>query len=182
MGEPGEDGPEFGPGGYLPDRAARRARKIVLREPMGLQWPLAAALAGLLVVVVGVAWLVLRAGPPGPPFVEAGELDRVSPRGSALVDLAGADRDVLVVRGGGGVAVFAPPAAPAAWCPPAGRIESTLAQVWDLEGRLLSGPGRSLQPLRSQVHDGTLYVDPRPASSRPPAAPRADVSPQCERR
>ncbi|MTV26636.1 hypothetical protein FTX61_14610 [Nitriliruptoraceae bacterium ZYF776] len=30
--------PEFGPSGYLPERASKRARKIVLRAPLGLQW------------------------------------------------------------------------------------------------------------------------------------------------
>ncbi|MGI8573886.1 MAG: hypothetical protein ACR2MA_00785 [Egibacteraceae bacterium] len=179
MPEGSTEGPEYGPRGYLPDRAARRARKIVLREPMGLHWPVAAALAGLVVVAVGVVWLLLGTGAPGVPFVEAGELARVDPRGSALVDLAGAERRVLVVRGGGGVAVFEQPAVTAVWCPASGRLEATGGRIWDLEGRLLAGRGVSLQPLRGQVHDSTLYVHSRPTLPGPPSAPRADVVPQC---
>ena len=70
--------PEFGPRGYLPERASKRARKIVLRAPLGLQWIVAAVVFGLLVLVAGVVWLN-AGGPPGAPFVAAGPVSAGGP-------------------------------------------------------------------------------------------------------
>src|SRR5690606_17036265 len=56
--------PDFGPSGYLPPRAARRARKIMLREPLGLQWAVAAVVAGLLVLLAGAGYLLWQSRPP----------------------------------------------------------------------------------------------------------------------
>lgn len=170
--------PDYGPRGYLPERAAKRARKIVMREPMGLHWPVAAVVAALVLAAVGAVYVVTRTGPPGPPFVEAGALEAVDPRGAGLVVLP-SGRDVLVVRGGGGVSVFAGPGEDVLWCRASRRLESPSGRVWRLDGRLVGGPGASLQPLRSQVFDGVLYVspgadvaapDPRPAGEQPVCA------------
>nr|MBA2530088.1 adenosylcobinamide-GDP ribazoletransferase [Euzebyales bacterium] len=60
--------PDYGPRGYLPERAAKRARKIVLREQMGPAWPLAAVAAALLVGATGLWYLVTAGRPPGPPY------------------------------------------------------------------------------------------------------------------
>ncbi|HWB72263.1 MAG TPA: hypothetical protein VG452_08590 [Egibacteraceae bacterium] len=72
---PTPDAQDAGPPGYLPQRAARRARKIVLRAPLGVGWILAALAAALVVAAAGLAFLLARTGPPGPPFVAVAELD-----------------------------------------------------------------------------------------------------------
>jgi hypothetical protein len=70
MAERRERDPEFGPRGYLPERAAKRARKIILREPLSLAWVIGAILAGLALVIAGVLFLQrddpLRAPPTEP--------------------------------------------------------------------------------------------------------------------
>ncbi|MBW3601967.1 MAG: hypothetical protein KY434_04605 [Actinobacteria bacterium] len=174
--------PAYGPGGYLPDRAARRARKIVLRSRMGLGWPVAALLAAALVAAAGAVFLATRAGPPGPPLVPVAPVDAVDPRGASVLR-APDGRRVLVVRAGGGVRAFAAPEAAVAWCPASGRLESARS-VWDSGGSLLGGPGRSLRPLPAQVFAGRLYVDLTSRSSRslarPPARP-AGARPVCGR-
>ncbi len=167
------DPPDYGPRGYLPPRAARRARKIVLREPMGLQWALAAVVAGLVVLAAG-GLLLLRTGPPGPPFVAVGEIAQVDPRGVGVLPLDDG-RDVLVLRGAGGVTVFAAPAAQVEWCAERSHLIATTGQAaWEPDGRLVGGAGDSLARLPSQVHDGELYVDAqadgerlRPTSGEP---------------
>lgn len=178
---------DFGPGGYLPERAARRARKIVLRAPMGLQWPAAAAVTAVLVAVVGLVYLMTASGPPGPPYVPAGPLGSVDPRGSAILEIPGlpaehgadaaAVTEVLVVRGAGGLAAFAAPADRAEWCPDSGRIESG-SQVWTAEGRLVGGDGASLRTVPVRVHDGVLYVDSTSPGPGVPAADRGEA-PAC---
>ncbi|HUG87123.1 MAG TPA: hypothetical protein VMM13_21320, partial [Euzebya sp.] len=55
--DPAAQQPEFGPGGYLPARAAQRARKIVLREQMGLHWAVAAVVAGLLILAITIPFV-----------------------------------------------------------------------------------------------------------------------------
>jgi len=57
---PGDE--EFGPGGYLPKQAASRARKIILRAPMGAGWIIASVALGVLIFVAGAIFLstVLR--------------------------------------------------------------------------------------------------------------------------
>lgn len=172
---PPEPRPDFGPRGYLPERAARRARKIVLREQMGVGWPLAAVGAAILVVAVGIAFL-LRSGPPAPPFRPAGPLARLAPSSAQVVPLEGPQGDVLVVRAGGGVRTFAPPPGPIGWCETSRRLESPDGQVWTLDGLLVGGGGTSLQPLPSTVYDGELYVDPTDPGPVPPADPREETA------
>jgi hypothetical protein len=72
---PGPERPEFGPSGYLPERASKRARKIVLRAPLGTQWIVASILAGLLVVVAGGLYLQRRDDPPPAPWTAVGRID-----------------------------------------------------------------------------------------------------------
>lgn len=173
----GADGPpEFGPGGYLPERAARRARKIVLRREMGLQWPIAAAVAAVVVGVLGLVFLLTRTGPPGPPFVATTDLGTVAPR-SVTVVTAGAT-DVLLVRSAGDVAVLTPPDAGVTWCQASRRLEATDGRVWTSDGRLVGGAGRSLARHALQIHDGTVYVDPQ-SGAAVPAAPERGERPAC---
>lgn len=166
-GEHGER-PAFGPRGYVPPQAAKRARKIVLREPMGLGWPVAAVVAGLAVMALGAVFLLTRTGPPGPPFQAVVALADVDPRGAVIV--AADTGEVLVVRAGGPVRTFAAPGVELSYCPASKRLEGDGGAVWALDGRHLGGPGSSLAPLRSQVHDGTVYVDVDHPLTAPPAA------------
>lgn len=168
---------EFGPSGYLPERAARRARKIVLREPMALGWPLAAVVAAIIVLATGVAFLVAQSAPPGDPFRAVGQLAAVDPRGADVLPVDGAP--VLVVRAGGGVRAYEVPAAGIVYCERSDRLESPGGQVWNLDGRLLGGPGSSLVPLAAQVHDGTLYVAPQGGIQAPAPADDASAEPAC---
>lgn len=157
---------DFGPRGYLPRRAAQRARKIVLREQMGLGWPIAAVAAAVVVALVGVVFLVTRSAPPGPPFVAVGPIAAAAPGGIATVPLDGAAHDVLVVRAGAGLQVYAAPDEPVVYCRRSRRLEAP-GLVWNLRGRLVGGDGASLRPLASRLHDGLLYVDPGPAATAP---------------
>lgn len=156
--------PDFGPSGYLPPRAAKRARKIVLREPLGLAWAIGAVVAGVAVLVAGVV-LLLRIGPPDEPFVPIGPVATVDPRGADTLAAPGGET-VLVVRGAGGVRVFDSPPDGVRWCPATARLEGPAAQVWEPDGRLVGGVGRSLARIPAQVHDGTVYVDPTAAGER----------------
>jgi hypothetical protein len=163
--EPAVERPDYGPSGYLPPRAAARARKIILREPMGLHWAVAAVVVGVLVLAAGGIALVVRAGPPGPPFVDAGPLEAVDARGvgTAVAD----DHRVLVVRGAGGVAVFRDPPGEVRWCTgPPRLVASDGSAAWRPDGRLVAGTGSSLARLPARVHDGTLYVDPSVEGTR----------------
>lgn len=171
-GDPADGGtdrpPEFGPRGYVPPQAAKRARKIVLREPMGLGWPVAAVVAGVLLVLLGVVFLLTRTGPPGAPFEPVAEVADVDPRGAVVVPAGSGE--VLIVRAGGPVRAFAAPGSEVAYCRASRRLESDAGTVWSVDGRHLGGPGRSLTPLPSQVHDGTLYVNVTEPLTAPPAA------------
>lgn len=181
-----EPRPEFGPGGYLPERSAKRARKIVLREQMGLQWPIAAALAALLVVVAGGIFLATGTGPPAEPFVPVITSAAVDPRGAEVLsagdqrgdDLAPAPVDLAIVRAGGGVRVFVPPTDAVVFCAESGRLEAPGGAVWNTNGRLVGGAGESLQPLASQVFDGVVYVDPTSPGPRLPPETTAE-RPSC---
>lgn len=182
-----EDGssPDFGPGGYLPERAAKRARKIVLREQMGLQWPIAAVLAALLVLLAGGVFLAVGTGPPGPPSKALLEIDEVDPRGAEILPageprpgFAAARDDLAVVRAGGGVRVFSLPGDEVVWCPASGRLEAADGTVWNANGRRVGGAGRSLAPVAAEVHDGVLYADE--TSQGAPLPPEArQETPQC---
>ena len=174
MSEPG-----YGPGGYLPERAARRARKIVLRERMGLGWPLAALGTAVGLIASAVAFVVLRSGGPGPPFEEVAALAGIDPRGGAVVDTsAGA---AFVLRAGGRVRAFALPvgAVTATWCAASSRIEDPDGRVWTAEGVLVGGEGASLAPLPARVHEATVYVDPT-TPAHPPAPRQREESPTCK--
>jgi nitrite reductase/ring-hydroxylating ferredoxin subunit len=171
-----EEGPEFGPRGYVPPQAAKRARKIVLREPMGLGWPIAAVTAGVLLGLLGLVYLLTQTGPPGPPFATAGPLSGVDPRGAAV--LHADTTPVLVVRAGGGVRAFLAPEQTVAYCAASKRLEGDDGSVWTVDGRLTGGPGASLTPIPVQVHDGVVYADPRHPVAPPPPAP-AGAEPAC---
>lgn len=174
--QPPLDRPEFGPRGYVPPQAAKRARKIVLREPMGLGWPIAAVGAGLLVGLLGLVYLLTQTGPPGPPFQELGPLHAIDPRGAEV--LAARPEPVLVVRAGGGVRAFLAPGEAVSYCAASKRLEGSGGSVWTVDGRLAGGPGPSLTPVPVQVHDGVVYANPAAPSERPPATAAA-TSPAC---
>ena len=170
-------GPEFGPGGYLPPKAAKRARKIVLREQMGWGWPLAAVAASLLVAVAGGIYLLTANRPPRAPFVAVTALDEVDAAGAGTVDAPGAPA-VLIVRAGGAVRTFRKPATDVVWCGESRRLEAGDA-VWTAAGAAVFGARPSLSPLRSVVFDGTVYIDPAPLP-RPAAVPGGEP-PACLR-
>ncbi|MEX0658920.1 MAG: hypothetical protein WD080_07275 [Egibacteraceae bacterium] len=176
-----EQRPDFGPGGYLPRRAAQRARKIVLREQMGMGWPIAAVAAAVVVALVGAVFLftATRGGPPGPPFVPVAPLTAADPDGAATFALDGAVGGVdavLVVRAGG-LRTYAAPGVAVTYCAASRRLE-TADRVWNLRGRLVGGDGDSLRPLATRLHDGQVYVDPTAPGPAPAPAP-AGETPTC---
>lgn len=159
--------PEYGPSGYLPQQAAKRARKIVLRERMSLGWPLAALAAAAVIAIAGAIFLSTWSSPPRPPWQAAGLLSRVDR--VTVLPVGGLDHGALIVRAGGSLAAFAAPADPVAYCAPSGHLESAAGAVWGLDGRLLSDHRRerSLQRIPVQVFDGTVYVNPIAGSAFP---------------
>lgn len=166
---------DFGPSGYLPRRAADRARKIVLRERMARSWPIAAVLAGLVVLAAGTAFL-LRGGPPEEPFIPVTALSDLAEADATVVAADG--RNVLLVRAPGALRAFAPPDQPVRWCDPTDRLESRAGAVWRLDGRRVGGEAPSLTPLPSTVHRGVVYAAPRAPLTAPPPAGR-DEQPGC---
>ena len=175
LGHGGADA-EFGPGGYLPPRAAHRARKIVLREPLGRGWIVASALAALAMLAVGIAYVAIATGPPGEPYREVAAVAEIDPRGAETVAVDGID--ALVVRGGGGVRAFAAPGPGVQWCRSSARLESDEGDVWELSGRARSDGTMSLRPLRAEAYDGRLYVDPE-TDVGTPAPASAGERPSC---
>lgn len=168
MSEP--EPPEFGPSGYLPPRAARRARKIVLRAPLGLQWMVGSLAVGVVVVAAGLLWL-LGDDPPAEPWVAVGAVDDVTP--TAEPD----ELDVLLV-GNGRVRAFADAdERGAAYCPASRRLESPDGQVWSLTGRGFDA-APSLRGHPTRVHDGVVYVDPSRTTDTPEPSPET-VEPAC---
>lgn len=169
--------PEFGPRGYLPERASKRARKIVMREQMGVQWVIAAVVAAVIVAGAGAWYVLYGQQPPDRPFVPVADIDEVDPRG-ALVLEAGETRghepppvDLAVVRAGGAVRVFRVPTDAVVWCEPSGRLEAPGGAVWNTNGRLVGGAGESLEPVPSEVFGGVLYVHAEaPSLAAPPDA------------
>ncbi len=151
------DEPEFGPGGYLPDRASRRARKIVLRAPMGIQWVIGSLVVGLVVVVAG--WLALRDTTPQAPYVEVPSAVAAAPGGVATWTPDGADGEVLVVTSSNRPRAFAwDGGEPPVLCEASGLLEAPEG-AWRLTGRGLGGtPSLAEHPV--VVDDGVLYVDP----------------------
>lgn len=180
--------PDYGPSGYLPPRAAQRARKVVLRAPLGLAWVAGAAVTGVVVLVAG-GLLLARLGPPSEPFVPVAEVAEVDPHGLAVLPVDGgrgahgsdagrgpdSDLHVLVLRGAGGVTAFRAPGGSVRWCAGSGRLEAPGGRVWEPDGRLVGGDGRSLARLPARVHDGVVYVDVTAPGSRRPPAPRGEV-------
>jgi hypothetical protein len=175
--KPTVSSPEYGPGGYLPPKAAKRARKIILREQMGWGWPLAAVAAALVVVVAGVLFLRGFTRAPAAPFVAVGSVSDV-PLGGAAV-LTADEMPALVVRAGGTLRAFQAQHATTVWCPESQRLESP-DSTWRLDGARTFGAGESLQPLDVEVFAGVIYVDftteQTPAAvepgSRPPSCLR----------
>lgn len=167
--------PEFGPRGYLPRRAANRARKIVLREEMSLGWPLAALAAGLVVLAAGVAFWV-QGGAPDEPFEPIAAFETV-PMGEARVtDASGTD--VLLVRVPGALRAFRAPGEPVRWCADTDRLEGDDGAVWQLDGRRVGGDAESLARLPVEVHDATVYA--AVGAPRPPVPPaERDERPGC---
>lgn len=164
--------PEFGPGGYLPERASKRARKIVLRAPLGLQWIVASAVFAVVVVVAGVLWLQ-SSGPPGAPYEPTVELS--GDPGVQVVE----DEQVgaWVVTGVGPVlAVPSDEVEGLAWCEASGHLEADDGRVWTATGRGLGTDSLASHPV--QVHDGTVYVDPTTRVDGPRPADEAAI-PAC---
>ena len=167
---PESDRPEFGPSGYLPERASKRARKIVLRAPLGLQWLIAAVIAGIAVIVAGALFLRGSDAPPPAPWVAVGAVSDVG--AARVVD----DLDVLLVGAGGRLRAFAG-ATSIDHCEASNRLEAADGRVWSLTGRGLGGT-ESLDEHPSLVQDGTAYVDP---TRTVPGPERSDdqVEPAC---
>jgi hypothetical protein len=162
-------GPEFGPGGYLPPKAAKRARKIVLREQMGFGWPLAALAAAVLVGITGLLFLRISNQPPGQPFIAMGPLTQVPVGAAQTLDTA--EGSALIVRAGGSLRAFRAEPGDVTWCPESARLESDDA-AWTPDGRLVHGEGQeSLVPLRSVAYDGVVYVDLSTSLARPQPGP-----------
>lgn len=157
---------DFGPGGYLPPRAAKRARKIVLRRQMGLQWPIAAVVAGALILAVIIPLVWSAQQPPRAPYVPAGPLSAIDASADGRLMVEGTD--VLILRGGGVLQAFVEVPADARYCPESRRIESIDGQVWTTQGRLIAGEGPSLDQVKVLAHDDTLYID---LSDRTPGLP-----------
>jgi hypothetical protein len=170
--------PDYGPEGYLPERAARRGRKIVLRRRMGVGWPLAALVTGVVIAAAGVGFMLTATGPPRPPFVALTALRDVDPRGAEMLALDTPGPAIVVVRAGGGVRAFvAPVSTPGGrlgWCAAPFRLSDAAGSVWDDSGRLVRGTGESLRRVPVRVHNGLIYVDP--ANLRPGVPPQQDPS------
>jgi hypothetical protein len=165
-----EPSPEFGPSGYLPERAAKRARKIVLRAPLGLQWVVASLVAGVVVVVAGVLFLQRASDPPPAPWVEIATVDELA--ATEVVD----DLEVLVVTTGGRPRAFAR-ATDVAFCATSNRLEASDGRVWSLTGRGFGGEA-SLDEHPTLVQDGLLYLDPTRTAAGPPPSDEP-VEPAC---
>jgi len=158
---PSDPDPEFGPSGYLPERAAKRARKIVLRAPLGMQWIIGSLVAGVAVLVAGVLFLQGRDRPPPEPWVEV----------AAVEDLEASrfdpELDALIVAVTGRIRVFAG-ADDVTYCAASNRLEAADGDgIWSLTGRGLDGTP-SLDEHPTLLTAGTLYVDPTRTSPAPP--------------
>ena len=164
--------PEFGPSGYLPGRAARRARKIVLRAPLGVQWIVASVVAGLIVLVAGIVFLGSAGDPPGEPFVEVMSVSEIGDA-QQLGEL-----DALAVGAAGRIRVFAKASELGlVYCEESRQLEGEGGRVWSLTGRGLGG-AESLDEHPAIVHSGVLYVDPTRTVDAPPPSDEP-ASPAC---
>lgn len=169
-GDAGSEVPAFGPRGYLPERAARRARKIVLRAPLGLQWVLGALVAGAAVLVAGALLLGRGDEPPGPPWVAVGPVTELA---AAAPDAA---TDLLLVAVGGRLRAFEAPDG-TAYCPATNRLEHPDGRVWAVTGRGY-GDTPSLVPAPTLGVAGIGYVDPTVRLPAPDPLPE-DAAPGC---
>ncbi len=153
MSDP-DDGLEFGPSGYLPERASKRARKIVLRAPLGIHWVWAAVAAGALVLVAGLLFLDRAGEGPRPPFEAVAAVDRL---GDATLDPG---RAVLYVTTAGRPRAFDVRGLTATptYCEASRLLEAADGTAWTLTGRGLDGTP-SLAEHPTVVFEGTLYVD-----------------------
>lgn len=157
--------PEFGPSGYLPPRASARARKIVLRAPLGLQWVVAAALAGVVVVVAAVLFWRSSTEPPGPPYVAVAAVAELP---DLLVTTVGG-HEVAILSAGGRPRAFTLEEGPQGlrYCAGPNRLVSDDGEVWLPTGRGLGGtPSLDEHPV--VAHEGTLYVDVTRTAAGPP--------------
>lgn len=159
---------DYGPSGYLPERASKRARKIVLRAPLGLQWVIGSVVAGLVLLVAVIIYLQVASSPPGEPWVAMGAVTDV---GDASFD---DEHGVLLVGAGGRVRAFVD-ADDVDYCPASNRLEASDGRVWSLTGRGRGGV-TSLDEHPTMVHERTLYVDvsrvvPGPSASDEPVEP-----------
>lgn len=169
--------PDFGPSGYLPDRAARRARKIVLRAPLGIQWVIGSVVVGVVVVVAG--WLALRTSTPGPPYVEvpAEEVAVMTQEGAALVTVDSTEVALVTILGRSRAFDWSAPATDLPqYCRESGLLESVDGAAWRATGRGVGGTD-SLIELPSVTVEGRLFVDPTnplpPLDEDPQTAPEA---------
>jgi len=152
------EAPDFGPGGYLPDRASRRARKIILRAPMGIQWVIGSLALGVIVVVAG--WLALRDPAPAAPFVEVPIELAATDGGIAVWEPPGTGAEALVATVDNRTRVFARPGGDLpVVCSESGLLEAADGRAWRVTGRGVGGTP-SLPPHPTVVHDGVLWVDP----------------------
>ncbi len=163
-------GLDFGPSGYLPERASKRARKVVLRAPLGLQWVIASLLAGVVLVIAGVLFLQRGAAPPGESWVAIAEVADL-PASHVTAD------GVLVVAAGPRVRAFAE-AGEVAYCPASNRLEAPDGGVWSLTGR--GHATASLAEHPTLLTGGVLYLDPT-RTTLPPAPSDTPVEPACHR-
>jgi len=147
-----ESRPEFGPGGYLPDRAARRARKIILRAPLGLQWVVASLVAGAVLLVAGIVLLGRGGAPPPAPWVPLGPVSALE------VSARDTGSELLVVTVGGRLRAFEAPDG-VFYCTPTNRLEHPDGRVWALTGRGYAGTP-SLIPVPTLTVSGQAYLDP----------------------
>jgi hypothetical protein len=158
--------PEFGPRGYLPERAARRARKIVLREQLGLGWLLAAVAAGVLLLVVATVWAVTSSGGPAASFAPVAAMTDLPQPGVLQGSAAGTDVLIVTVAG---PRAFAAPGVGVVYCAASRRLEApAVGAVWRLDGQRVGGDAGSLAPMPLTVHAGTVYVDPSQRGVGPP--------------
>lgn len=160
--------PEFGPSGYLPERASRRARKIILRAPLGLQWVVGALVVG--VVVIAAGWFGLRDTAPTAPFVEVPGVIGAT----AVVEVP---EDDLVATDAGGrprAFVWQPDVEDSlVYCEASGLLEAADGRAWRVTGRGVDGTP-SLVPYRTAIHDGRFYVDP--TTTLDPLTPDPDAT------
>lgn len=168
------DEPEFGPGGYLPQRAAKRARKIVLRAPMGMHWIWGAVAVGVAVLIVGIVFLSTAGGPPGAPYVVLADVDDVRegplPESTSSASDGGVE---YLSTSAGRLRLFhvEPEAWPLAWCEASRRLEGR-GGVWSPTGRGLGGAA-SLAEHPTVIVDGVVYWDPSTTLPGPVSDPGA---------